>query len=60
MFEVGYLIGKMNKPNWYMIVALSLAFSAVILLIIDLDSIRGNIVINQQPMIDLYKRLNTK
>ena len=57
MFAVGYLIGKMEKPNWAMILALSLAFSAVILVIIDLDSVRGTIQLNHQPTFDLYQRL---
>jgi hypothetical protein len=60
MFEVGYLIGKMDTPNWYMIIALTLAFSAIILLIIDLDSVSGTIHINHQPMFDLHQRLITK
>lgn len=57
MFAVGYLIGKMENPNWYMILALSLAFAAVILVIIDLDGIRGTINISHQPVINLYQRL---
>ena len=57
MFAVGYLIGKMKKPNWAMILALSLAFAAIILVIIDLDSVRGTIQINHQPTFDLYQRL---
>jgi hypothetical protein len=57
MFAVGYLVGKMEKTNWYMILALSLAFSAVILVIIDLDSARGTIQIDHQPTFKLYQRL---
>lgn len=57
MFAVGYLIGKMGKPNWSMLLALSLAFAAVILVIIDLDGVRGTIQINHQPTFDLYQRL---
>ena len=57
MFAVGYLFGKMEKPNWYMILALSLAFAAIILVIIDLDGIRGTIQLNHQPIINLYQRL---
>ena len=57
MFAVGYLIGKMEKTNWYLILALSLAFTAVILVIIDLDSARGTIKIYHQPFFNLYKRL---
>lgn len=57
MFVVGYLLGKTEKPNWYLILALSLAFSAVILVIIDLDSTRGTIFINHQPTFNLYQRM---
>lgn len=57
MFAVGYLFGKMEKPNWYLILALSLAFGAVILVIIDLDSARGTIQIDHQPTFRLYQRL---
>ena len=57
MFAVGYLFGKMEKTNWYMILALSLAFSAVILVIIDLDSARGTIQIDHQPTFNLYQRI---
>ncbi len=57
MFAVGYLFGKMEKPNWYLILALSLAFGSVILVIIDLDSARGTIQIDPQPILRLYQRL---
>ena len=57
MFAVGYLFGKMKKPNWFMILALSLAFAAVILVIIDLDSARGTIQIDHFPTFMLYERL---
>jgi hypothetical protein len=60
MFQVGYLFGR-SSINWLLIVALSLAFSGVMILIIDLDrsgvSMQGTIQINQQPMKDLYQRL---
>jgi hypothetical protein len=42
-----------------MIIALTLAFSAIILLIIYLDSVSGAIHINHQPMFDLHQRLIT-
>jgi len=58
MITVGYLFGKMQHINWYMILALSLAFAAVILVIIDLDSSYGTININHQPMYDLYERIS--
>lgn len=57
MFAVGYLFGKMSVTEWYMIVALSLAFSSVILVIIDLDSVKGFISIDYQPIFDLYERI---
>lgn len=57
MFEVGFLIGKIEKVNWILILALSMAFSAVILIIVDLDSSKGSITLNQQAMFDLQQRL---
>ncbi len=57
MFAVGYLFGKMETTNWYMILALSLAFSAVTLMIIDMDSVNGTIQIDHQPTFNLYQRL---
>lgn len=56
MFEVGYLLGKMEKTNMVLIVSLSMAFSVVIMIIVDLDSSRGNI--NNQAVYDLYDRIN--
>ncbi len=57
MFEVGYLLGRMEKSNWVLILALSMAFSAVIIIIVDLDSSKGTITINNQAMYDLHDRL---
>jgi hypothetical protein len=59
MFGVGYLFGKKKNTDWFMIIGLSLAFSAVILIIIDLDSSKGIIQINYQPLFDLYQRILT-
>jgi len=58
MFEVGYLIMKSPKPNWIVILALSLAFSFVILMVITFDRSDGKIKLNQQPMIELQKNIN--
>jgi len=58
MFAVGYLFGKADKPNWMLILALSVAFSAIIVLIVDLDSTRGTIKINHKPMIELQQKIN--
>ena len=60
MFAVGYLFGKSEKPNWTIVVALCLGFAAVILVIIDLDSARGTIQLNQQPMLDMFERISPK
>lgn len=56
-FSVGYIFGKLKQTNWFIILVLSLAFTAIILVIIDLDSVSGTIQINQQPLYDLYDRL---
>jgi hypothetical protein len=58
MFEVGFLIGRMEKTNWLLVLALSMAFSAVILIIVDLDTAKGSINVNHQAMFDLMQRLN--
>jgi hypothetical protein len=58
MFAVGYIVGKMEKTNWYMILALSITFSAVVLIIVDLDSTFGTIQIDHKPTFDLYQRLS--
>jgi hypothetical protein len=57
MFEVGYLFMKSQKSNWIIILALSLAFSLVILMVITFDR-SDKIKINQQPMFELQKSLN--
>lgn len=62
MGGVGYLFGASEKTNWFLILALSLAFSAVIVLIADLDRSgtgkTGIIQISPQPVIDLQQRIN--
>ena len=57
MFEVGYLMGKTRKTNWILIIALSVSFSAIIMLIVDLDSFDGYITVNQQVLYDMYERI---
>lgn len=57
MFEVGYLFGKTKNSNWIMILALSLSFSAIVILIVDLDSLDGNITVNHQILYDMYERI---
>ena len=58
MFEVGYLFMKSERPNWILILAISLAFSLVILMVVSFDRTDGGIKVNQQPMIELQKSLN--
>jgi hypothetical protein len=58
MFEVGYLFMKSNRPNRVIILALALAFSVVILIVIAFDRNDGKMKINQQPMIELQESLN--
>jgi hypothetical protein len=55
---VGYLFMKSEKPNWILILAISLAFSLVILMVVSFDRTDGSIKVNQQPMIALQKSLN--
>ena len=60
MVEVGYLFGRSESSNWLFTVALSLAFSGVMILIVDLDRSgtgAGAISVSQQPMIDLHQKL---
>lgn len=57
MFEVGYLLGKSDKSNWALILALSMSFSVIITIIIDLDSSKGFITLNHQAMYDMYDRI---
>lgn len=61
MIEVGYLFGKAQAINWLFLFALSLAFSAVMVLIADLDrasaGVVGAITVDQQPMIEMHRRV---
>jgi hypothetical protein len=61
MLEVGYLFGRAENINWLFLLALSLAFSGVMILVADLDrsgaGTVGAITINQQPMIDMHRRV---
>ncbi|MBK6730098.1 MAG: hypothetical protein IPG60_03715 [Bacteroidetes bacterium] len=61
MLSMGYLFGLKKERNWYMFIILSIAFSAVIILIADLDksgtSTTSIIKVSQQPMLDLQQRL---
>ncbi|MCJ7758197.1 MAG: hypothetical protein MUP24_08605 [Gillisia sp.] len=60
MFEVGFILGKSDKSNWALILALSMSFSVIIIIIVDLDSYKGLITLNQQAMYDMYDRIKEK
>ena len=61
MIEVGYLFGRAQTVNWLFLFAVSLAFSGVMVLIADLDRSGAGVVaaitVNQQPMIDMHRRV---
>lgn len=59
MMSVGYEFGQSGKANWQIALMLSLTFSAVILLIADLDRPgSGAVKVNQQPMLDLQAKMH--
>jgi hypothetical protein len=60
MFEIGFILGKSDKSNWILILALSMSFSVIITIIVDLDSHKGLITLNQQAMYDMYDRIKEK
>lgn len=60
MFEVGYLLGKTEKSNLVLVFALSMAFATIVVLIVDLDSAKGHITINNQSLYDMYDRIKIK
>jgi len=58
MIAVGYQTGKGGQRPYLVNTVLALAFSVVILLILDLDrSWEGAVRVDQQPLIDLQKKL---
>jgi hypothetical protein len=61
MVSVGYHFGESGKGNWHLNLLLSLSFSAVILLIADLDRTgAGAIKVSQQPMVNLRNTLEER
>ena len=60
MAAVGYQFGLTVTSSWLSILLLALSFSAVILLIVDLErSSEGLIKVSQQPMSVLQQKLST-
>lgn len=60
MATVGYQAGLSGQGSVKMGIVLALSFSAVIFLIADLDRITGTLRVNQQPMFDLQKHMQTE
>ena len=59
MAAVGFQFGLKGKRSLYANLLLAMTFSAVLFLIRDLDNPgRGWLKVDQQPMIDLQKKLN--
>ena len=60
MAAVGFQFGLYDRSAYQIVVPLALAFSAVILLIADLDRAgEGTLRVSQQPMIDLQRKLGS-
>jgi len=61
MVQVGYLFGRTRRIHWGLFLAVSLAFSVVLVLIADLDrsgaGTSGMVRFSQQPMLDLQRRI---
>jgi hypothetical protein len=59
MVAVGYQFGISKVHSYVIYCFLAVGFALLIMIIADLDSTtRGKLKLNQQPMIDLQKRLN--
>jgi hypothetical protein len=59
MLAVGYEFGREGVSNIFISLILALAFSAIIVLIADLDrGVTGTIQVSQQPLIELQQKLN--
>ena len=59
MMTVGYQFGQLGQRQTLVVLALALAFSAVIMLITDLDrAAEGTVQLSQEPMLVLQQRLD--
>jgi hypothetical protein len=60
MAAVGYHFGISGSGNYWISLLLAFAFSAIILLIADLDRpLEGLLKVNQKPMIELQQQLSS-
>ena len=58
MTAMGYQFGLSGRRNWAITILLTLVFTAVILLIADLDRPQGGVVqVSQQALIDLMDEI---
>jgi hypothetical protein len=61
MIVVGYQFGQSKQRQWLVSLLLAAAFSFIIVLIADLDrSSEGSIIVNQQPVIEFQKKMETR
>ena len=61
MTAVGFHFGLNGRRSFFANLALALSFSAILLLINDLDRpLQGWLTVNQRPMIDLQQKLNAQ
>ena len=60
MAEIGYQFGLSGARSWPVTILLALVFTAVILLIADLDRPQqGLLQVSQQALIDLLNKIGT-
>jgi hypothetical protein len=60
MLAVGYHFGITGAGSFWITLVLTLSFSAIILLIADLDRPRGGLInVSQEPMVELQQKLRT-
>jgi hypothetical protein len=60
MLALGYEFGLSGARNWVIIILLTIVFSTVIFLIIDLDRPQTGLVqVSQQPLLDVIRNIGT-
>jgi hypothetical protein len=60
MLAVGYHFGITGAGSFWITLVLTLSFSAIILLIADLDRPRGGLInVSQEPMVELQQKLRS-
>ncbi|AQT70304.1 hypothetical protein STSP2_03510 [Anaerohalosphaera lusitana] len=61
MLAVGYQMGLSGRGSTLIVIAVALTFSAILLLVVDLDrTSTGTMVVNQGPMLELQKTMQLK